>query len=256
MECTRYIPAGSSLPEHRLRILELESIPTAQDGRYYDVYAFRSCNAHWNPRIGPIQKKAGDQILKLMPVYPSDLAPFEVHSAFSGAAIYRADVLFGPRIWADPEGADGPPGSIQDARQRVPQWRGGELVAALPQPVSDSGSRKRERYQMPGRDPNADPLSPSYFLRAAVVAGEAPFDQETGKAIRLPVLPCVYSEGGARECEHVALTACINARARAMGIPPVHLVPDWALLYGLGSAPQVCFSPSFTCSTFASNSLT
>lgn len=248
-----------------------------QDGRYYDVYAFRSCNLHWNPRNGPLMRRMPTEAFKtLMPLYTKDLAPFPVDSAFSGAAIYRADLVFGPRIWLGQGGGahdggpafpdDGQDGSLaDDARARMPQWRGHELAGLLSQRPTNkdaSGDKYRHPTQKDGAT-TGNPASPLYFAAAAVEAGREPFlamknamgevsTQKSGVTRRshgagtevssdkpITVLPCVYSDAAARECEHVPFSACINARAAAQNIPPIHLVPTWGLLYSEGQSPQL-----------------
>ena len=144
-----------------------------QDGRYYDLYAFRSCNLHYNPKAGPIMKRVDDSHWpRLMPLYTADLPPFPVDSAFSGAAIYRADIVFGPRMWLPKQPGkteisrkEGKPGSLTDARTRVPQWRGAELVSRFP-PPGPPGSTKGMRPRK--GDPGGDPKSPKYFAAVAV----------------------------------------------------------------------------------------
>lgn len=68
-----------------------------RDGRYYDTFAFRSCHWHWNASAGVMYRRVPHSYWeKLMPLYPSDLAPFPVRSAFSGVAVYSARDVFGP----------------------------------------------------------------------------------------------------------------------------------------------------------------
>jgi len=68
-----------------------------RDGRYYDTYAYRSCRWRWNASNGIMYAKVlPSQWDDLMPLYPSDLPPFPVSSAFSGVAIYNARDVFGP----------------------------------------------------------------------------------------------------------------------------------------------------------------
>eukprot|EP00929_Paragymnodinium_shiwhaense_P119101 TRINITY_DN90990_c0_g1_i1.p1 TRINITY_DN90990_c0_g1~~TRINITY_DN90990_c0_g1_i1.p1 ORF type:complete len:808 (-),score=133.07 TRINITY_DN90990_c0_g1_i1:7-2430(-) len=84
-----------------------------REGRYYDMFAFRSCNVHWDARKGPLfDLKEKDEWERLMPLYTSDLEPFAVDSAFSGCAVYKAEAVFGrtpqdlPATWHSSKSAE------------------------------------------------------------------------------------------------------------------------------------------------------
>jgi len=210
-----------------------------QDGRYYDLYAFRTCNLRYNSLLnGQFYKTAPPRDWpKLMPVFTTDLPPFPVDSAFSGMGIYSARVVFGP-LPAKREGSS----SSSSGDLANLQWRGQELSHLL-------GAKKevRKKRAVPEKD-GGDPRHPGYFAAAAVRAG------------RDLNLPCVYSTAGAQECEHVAFSACVNARAEALttGSPlikawsdltrrhrrrsrsrGIHMAPGFGVLYGSGISSQM-----------------
>jgi hypothetical protein len=195
-----------------------------------------------------MRKVSSNEWLALMPLYTKDLAPFPVDSAFSGAAIYSSEMVFGTRVWEQPKALDGNLGPEIDSRYRIPTWRGDELVRIL----NDQGKRIRERtgHRAAGRRSGVvttagsnsvielgrrDPESPHYFASEAVRLARKPWNVSDVTS----TFPCVYSDAGARECEHVAFSACVNSRAHARGVPPIHMVPDWGVLYGAGRSPQL-----------------
>jgi len=65
------------------------------NGKYYDIFALRNCVTKWDARKGVMYLQDMAYTKSFQRVYPSDVPPVPVDSAFSGGAVYLAAAVFG-----------------------------------------------------------------------------------------------------------------------------------------------------------------
>jgi hypothetical protein len=67
------------------------------DGKYWDIFALRNCEFAWDAHRGVLTNYDWNNtgLDQQMKIYPSNVPPVPVDSAFAGAAVYDAKAVFG-----------------------------------------------------------------------------------------------------------------------------------------------------------------